>query len=79
MLSRLLCLESSSSKIANLPMLNKCHESGGDQEWKIKGKKIYNMAAGACLSVNESRSNAILALSFCSNQNLNTWDLVLVN
>lgn len=79
-LGRLLCLEASSSKKANLPVLNKCHESGGDQQWKIKGStsvKIYNMAAGTCLSVDDSHSNAPLDLSICSNDNLKSWDLVL--
>lgn len=32
-LGQLLCLESQSGRV---PVLNKCHETGGDQEWKHK-------------------------------------------
>lgn len=78
-LGRLLCLEASSSKSGNLPLLSKCHESGGDQQWKItenSSTKIYNMAAGTCLSVDALRSNVPLTLSICSNTNLISWDLI---
>uniref|UniRef100_A0A336MWU2 Polypeptide N-acetylgalactosaminyltransferase n=1 Tax=Culicoides sonorensis TaxID=179676 RepID=A0A336MWU2_CULSO len=80
-LGRLLCLELSPSKINNSPVLNKCHESGGDQQWKIKGNltvSLYNIAAGTCLAVNKSEKNALLVSSLCSNAYMNRWDLVLL-
>ncbi|XP_063706146.1 polypeptide N-acetylgalactosaminyltransferase 35A-like [Culicoides brevitarsis] len=80
-LGRLLCLETSSSKGGNLPILNKCHESGGDQQWKLKGTKnvkIYNIAAGTCLSAENAGIDAPVTLSICSNDNLDTWELVSI-
>ncbi len=66
-LSKLLCLDAAKGG----PRLMKCHELGGDQEWKIrnsdsgendanvvnKGKlyALYNMAAGLCLSLEEDK------------------------
>lgn len=34
MLGQLLCLEATSGSSSSLPVINKCHEMGGDQEWK---------------------------------------------
>lgn len=76
-LAQLLCLEAQNGK---LPVINKCHENGGDQEWKHKGTSnspIYNLAAGLCLSVVEARRGAEVGLAICSSQKERTvWDLV---
>ncbi|GAB0088572.1 Polypeptide N-acetylgalactosaminyltransferase [Sergentomyia squamirostris] len=84
-LGQLLCMEASSSasgQFASTPVLNKCHEMGGDQEWKHKRTKstpIYNLAAGLCLSARSARKGAPVVMAFCSSSNevnLNSWDLV---
>ncbi|KAJ8973185.1 hypothetical protein NQ317_009126 [Molorchus minor] len=57
-LAQLLCLQSGKSA----PILYKCHEMGGNQEWKHKGgvalgaqdkTPIYNLASGTCLGVDK--------------------------
>lgn len=74
-LAQLLCLEVSSSK----PTLSKCHEMGGDQEWKHKGEDktpIYNMAAGTCLSASENTAGSAIIMKLCTSLSLNTWDFI---
>ncbi|CAG9862920.1 unnamed protein product [Phyllotreta striolata] len=74
-LSQLLCLQSGKTK----PILYKCHEMGGDQEWKHKGGSgtaIYNLAAGTCLAAENKLVNASVTMKICSNPELATWDLV---
>ncbi|XP_059620310.1 polypeptide N-acetylgalactosaminyltransferase 35A [Phlebotomus argentipes] len=84
-LGQLLCLEASTSasgQFASTPILNKCHEMGGDQEWRHKRTKstpIYNLAAGLCLSAKSVVKGAAITMSICSTSddvNLNAWDLV---
>lgn len=33
-LGQILCLEAASASSSSPPVINKCHEMGGDQEWK---------------------------------------------
>lgn len=40
-IAQLFCLEATSSKYKNMPILSKCHEGGGDQQWKIKGNVSF--------------------------------------
>ncbi|XP_055607292.1 polypeptide N-acetylgalactosaminyltransferase 35A-like [Uranotaenia lowii] len=79
-LGQLLCLEAPSSATKGTPLLQKCHEMGGDQAWKhrkTKGTPIYNIASGSCLSVHETRKGAPVALDLCVNSPRSTWDLVI--
>ncbi|XP_018320488.1 polypeptide N-acetylgalactosaminyltransferase 35A isoform X2 [Agrilus planipennis] len=74
-LAQLLCLQANDPN----PILYKCHEMGGDQEWKHKGESktpIYNMALGRCLSVNKKESGALVTLKICTDPSSSTWDLV---
>uniref|UniRef100_A0A6P7HJ37 Polypeptide N-acetylgalactosaminyltransferase n=1 Tax=Diabrotica virgifera virgifera TaxID=50390 RepID=A0A6P7HJ37_DIAVI len=74
-LAQLLCLQYGKSA----PILYKCHEMGGDQEWKHKGGKetpIYNLAAGTCLAAEKKSINASVVMKLCSDPILSTWDLV---
>ncbi|CAH2014124.1 unnamed protein product [Acanthoscelides obtectus] len=75
-LAQLLCLQS--GKVA--PILYKCHEMGGDQEWKHKGGKntpIYNLAAGMCLAAQRRVVNAAVVMNLCTDSNgLSNWNLV---
>lgn len=73
-LQQLLCLQSGQS----FPYLYKCHEMGGNQEWKHTGEfntPIYNMAAGTCIGVDEVKIGAKIKMKLCTDQSLNTWDL----
>lgn len=79
-LGQLLCLEAPSSATKGSPMLNKCHEMGGDQAWKhrkTKGTPIYNIASGSCLAVKEATKGALVGLDLCVNSPRSTWDLVI--
>lgn len=40
-LGQILCLEASSASSSSPPVLNKCHEMGGDQEWKHRNTVTY--------------------------------------
>lgn len=74
-LAQLLCLQYGKAN----PILYKCHEMGGDQEWKHKGGKetaIYNLAAGTCLAAENKSINSAVSMKICSNPELATWDLV---
>ncbi|CAG9810953.1 unnamed protein product [Chironomus riparius] len=77
---QLLCLEAQSNSLSQ-PLLNKCHEMGGDQQWhhqKITKSPIYNVATGTCLSVSKVEKGALLQLAICENSHLNSWDLVKI-
>ncbi|XP_026463081.1 polypeptide N-acetylgalactosaminyltransferase 35A [Ctenocephalides felis] len=93
-LAQLLCLEASLGSSASgigaaksRPILGKCHEMGGDQEWKHKRENdtpIYNLASGTCLGVKrlptmDSLAGAVVEMVLCSasgdEYNLR-WDLV---
>ncbi|XP_055541211.1 polypeptide N-acetylgalactosaminyltransferase 35A [Wyeomyia smithii] len=79
-LGQLLCLEAPSSATRGTPILNKCHEMGGDQAWKhrkTKGTPIYNIASGSCLAVKETHKGALVSLNLCVNSARSTWDLVV--
>ncbi|XP_076646415.1 polypeptide N-acetylgalactosaminyltransferase 35A [Halictus rubicundus] len=76
-LGEILCMEGSEK----IPKLGKCHEIGGNQEWKHKsanGTPIYNMAAGTCLGVIQATKGSPVIMDLCtkSNKTLITWDLV---
>ncbi|KAG5886089.1 hypothetical protein JTB14_031690 [Gonioctena quinquepunctata] len=74
-LGQLLCLQSGKTA----PILHKCHEMAGDQEWKHKGGKetpIYNLAAGTCLGVKKKAVNATVTMKLCTNPDSINWDLV---
>ncbi|XP_056639458.1 polypeptide N-acetylgalactosaminyltransferase 35A [Diorhabda sublineata] len=76
-LAQLLCLQYGKTS----PVLYKCHEMGGDQEWKHNGGKetpIYNLAAGTCLAAEENKINATITMKICFNNNFATWDLVTI-
>ncbi|XP_037035328.1 polypeptide N-acetylgalactosaminyltransferase 35A [Bradysia coprophila] len=78
-LGQLLCLEASGGSSSSLPVINKCHEMGGDQEWKHRksdGSPIYNIAAGTCLRAREPTKSAAIELALCSNNLFSTWDLI---
>lgn len=75
---QLLCLEAQSSSFSQ-PILSKCHEMGGDQQWNRKGSKetpIYNVATGTCLSATAAEKGNILQMTICENSPLNSWELV---
>ncbi|XP_058822924.1 polypeptide N-acetylgalactosaminyltransferase 35A-like [Topomyia yanbarensis] len=79
-LGQLLCLEAPSSATKGTPILNKCHEMGGDQAWKhrkTKGTPIYNIASGSCLAVREIAKGSLVGLDLCMNTARSTWDLVV--
>ncbi|XP_050725170.1 polypeptide N-acetylgalactosaminyltransferase 35A-like isoform X2 [Eriocheir sinensis] len=74
-LAQLLCLEATD----NLPLIRKCHEMGGAQEWRVKNQMsvpLYNLATGLCISAEEERSGAGLVMAMCSTPKLTNWDLV---
>ncbi|XP_020283999.1 polypeptide N-acetylgalactosaminyltransferase 35A [Pseudomyrmex gracilis] len=77
LLGQILCLEGAEK----IPKLGKCHEMGGNQEWRhkrVSGTPIYNMATGTCLGVINNAKNAQVILDLCtkSNTSLISWDLV---
>ncbi|RZC32985.1 polypeptide N-acetylgalactosaminyltransferase 35A [Asbolus verrucosus] len=74
-LGQLLCLQASRPH----PILYKCHEIGGDQEWKHKGENnsaIYNIAAGTCLGAKRKEIGAIVTMRLCTDPRLITWDII---
>ncbi|CAG9781856.1 unnamed protein product [Diatraea saccharalis] len=75
-LGRTLCLDAANNVA---PILGKCHELGGSQEWKHKGSAgspIYNTAAGMCLGVERAYRSEPLLMVICDNQPTNQWDIV---
>ncbi|XP_045458297.1 polypeptide N-acetylgalactosaminyltransferase 35A [Melitaea cinxia] len=75
-LGRYLCLDA----VGNIsPIIGKCHELGGTQEWKHKGtagSPIYNTAAGMCLGVERAVRSEPVLLVICDSQPTNQWDFV---
>lgn len=78
LLNRLLCLEAGSNT-----SLNKCHESGADQEWTLlldkdsKWFTIYNKATGMCLLVNNGKQGDLIDLGICGNSTKSAiWQLI---
>lgn len=74
-LAQLLCLQADKPQ----PILYKCHEMGGDQEWKHKGENkspIYNIGAGTCLGVDKKQANATIKMKLCTDPDLNMWDFI---
>ncbi|XP_076663956.1 polypeptide N-acetylgalactosaminyltransferase 35A [Andrena cerasifolii] len=76
-LGQMLCMEGA-EKVAKL---GKCHEMGGNQEWRHKranGTPIYNMAAGTCLGVLRAANGSPVIMDLCTkpNKTLISWDLV---
>ncbi|CAH0716443.1 unnamed protein product, partial [Brenthis ino] len=75
-LGRMLCLDATNNVS---PIIGKCHELGGTQEWKHKGtagSPIYNTAAGMCLGVERAGRGEPLLLVICDNEPTNQWDFV---
>ncbi|XP_045784834.1 polypeptide N-acetylgalactosaminyltransferase 35A isoform X1 [Maniola jurtina] len=75
-LGRILCLDATNNVS---PVIGKCHELGGTQEWKHKGSAgspIYNTAAGMCLGVERAYRTEPLLLVICDNQPTNQWDFI---
>ncbi|XP_067005377.2 polypeptide N-acetylgalactosaminyltransferase 11 [Anabrus simplex] len=74
-LAQLLCMDGSGKFLH----ISKCHEMGGDQEWKHRDDKrtpIYNMAAGMCLGVERPAKDAHVVMVLCSELHPSEWDLV---
>ncbi|XP_076621712.1 polypeptide N-acetylgalactosaminyltransferase 35A isoform X2 [Colletes latitarsis] len=76
-LGQMLCMEGGEK----IPKLGKCHEMGGNQEWRhksVNGTPIYNMAAGTCLGALQATKGAQVIMDLCTkpNKTLITWDLV---
>lgn len=76
---QMLCLEASE----NLPRAMKCHEMGGNQEWKHNGGRdngpIYNMAVGMCLGVSDSvQEGVIVEMVMCTSTFKNQWDILRI-
>ncbi|GFG31907.1 hypothetical protein Cfor_11963, partial [Coptotermes formosanus] len=74
-LATLLCLDASET----YPKLGKCHEMGGDQEWKHRGTNgtpLYNMAAGTCLTAQKAVSGEYAVMELCSASATNKWDFL---
>ncbi|KAK7789740.1 hypothetical protein R5R35_010989 [Gryllus longicercus] len=75
-LAQLLCLDASE----RMPKISKCHEMGGDQEWRHRDKTqtpIYNMAAGKCLAVEKVENGALVTMELCTQPERNQWDFVI--
>lgn len=84
-LAQLLCLEASVGGTGDKskPILGKCHEMGGDQEWKHKKENdtpIYNFASGTCLGVKKATNvmGAVVDMVLCSSDDeyYTRWDLI---
>jgi len=81
-LGKLLCLDSSNK--FHEAKVKKCHELGGDQEWKYdvgKGRNptaIYNSAAGMCLALTDKyhQEEAKVVMDVCSNENSSVWEMI---
>ncbi|KAK0078663.1 hypothetical protein PV325_002222 [Microctonus aethiopoides] len=77
-LGQMLCLEGNT----RVPKLGKCHEMGGNQEWRHKGTNgipIYNIAAGTCLGIERGNKHArTIVMDLCTMSDTSTisWDLV---
>ncbi|XP_015586678.1 polypeptide N-acetylgalactosaminyltransferase 35A isoform X2 [Cephus cinctus] len=76
-LGQMLCMEANEKR----PILGKCHEMGGNQEWRHKGSNgtpIYNMAAGTCLGVMRANRKSQIIMDLCKkhDSSLINWDLV---
>jgi len=80
-LADLLCLDAGGGAS---PRLMKCHELGGEQEWKVRGEEgantaIYNMAAGLCLGVqgeDPASAGTSVTLEVCSEAKSHMWQLL---
>ncbi|XP_058790277.1 polypeptide N-acetylgalactosaminyltransferase 35A-like isoform X2 [Phymastichus coffea] len=76
-LGQMLCLEGNEK----MPKLGKCHEMGGNQEWKHSGltkTAIYNLATGTCLGASSPTKNTQISMNLCYNNDNSsiTWELV---
>ncbi|OAD62591.1 Polypeptide N-acetylgalactosaminyltransferase 35A, partial [Eufriesea mexicana] len=76
-LGQMLCMEGAEK----IPKLRKCHEMGGNQEWRHKSNintPIYNMAAGTCLGVLRGAKSAQIIMDLCTKLDTSTisWDLI---
>lgn len=78
-LDKLLCLEASLSSNYAYPVVGKCHEMLGDQQWKhtsSDSSPIYNMATGTCIRATEAAEGATLKLDLCTKNVPNSWDII---
>ena len=78
-LAKILCLDAWSK--SGTPRLMKCHEMGGEQEWKVKLERgltrtaVYNMAAGTCLDVTGRRTGSKLKMDLCDPERSMMWEI----
>lgn len=52
-LGQILCLEASGASSSSPPVINKCHEMGGDQEWKHRSSVSISIFFWLCLMPTE--------------------------
>ncbi|KAI4484777.1 hypothetical protein M0804_007343 [Polistes exclamans] len=76
-LGQMLCMEGA----GRVPKLGKCHEMGGNQEWRHKssnGTPIYNTAIGTCLGTLRASKKAEIIMDLCTKSDVSSmsWDLV---
>ncbi|KAL2749652.1 polypeptide N-acetylgalactosaminyltransferase 35A isoform X1 [Vespula maculifrons] len=76
-LGQVLCMEGG----GKVPKLGKCHEMGGNQDWRHKssnGTPIYNMAIGTCLGALRASKKAEIIMDLCTKSDVSSmsWDLV---
>ncbi|XP_055379838.1 polypeptide N-acetylgalactosaminyltransferase 35A-like isoform X2 [Condylostylus longicornis] len=77
-LDKLYCLEASADSGKSAPVIGKCHEMLGDQQWRYTSESgnspIYNSATGTCIKANAATVGSQIILDLCSKTNLNSWD-----
>ncbi|XP_043498120.1 polypeptide N-acetylgalactosaminyltransferase 35A isoform X1 [Polistes fuscatus] len=76
-LGQMLCMEGA----GRVPKLGKCHEMGGNQEWRHKssnGTPIYNTAIGTCLGTLRASKKAEIIMNLCTKSDVSSmsWDLI---
>lgn len=76
-LGQMLCMEGGD----RVPKLGKCHEMGGNQDWRHRssnGTPIYNMAIGTCLGALRASKKAEIIMDLCTKSDVSSmsWDLV---
>lgn len=77
-LDKLYCLEASSDYGKAIPVLGKCHEMIGNQQWRYieteKTSPIYNSATGTCMKAINRIAGAGIFLDLCTKTDLNVWE-----
>ncbi|KAL5276313.1 hypothetical protein ACFFRR_001886 [Megaselia abdita] len=80
-LDKLLCLEADWN---NQPLLSKCHEMLGNQQWRYKRDDnqpilMYNVASGTCMNAEKAELGSTVVMDICNKKQTNHWDFVRVN